>query len=144
MSNTNLYDNFPEDILLGVKVVIVNKKGEFLLLKRSNAGSRPGGWDFCGGAVEAGENPEQAAAREVEEESGLKVVNLSLIDKYSFAKDLIYGKVRHTMIIGYQGFAETDNVQLSDEHAEYKWLSKSAAEKLRLPKMHKRFLSLFR
>lgn len=144
MTNTNLYDNFPEDILLGVKVIITNIKGELLLLKRSNAGSRPGGWDFCGGAVGVGEKPEQAAVREVEEESGLKIVNLSLIDKYSFAKDLIYGKVRDTIIIGYQGFAETNKVKLSDEHTEYKWFSKSAAEKLRLPKMHKHFLSLFR
>ena len=56
--------------------VIVLRDGplEVLLLRRNdNSSFVPGAWVFPGGAIDAGETPEHAAARETFEEAGLSV-----------------------------------------------------------------------
>jgi 8-oxo-dGTP pyrophosphatase MutT (NUDIX family) len=50
--------------------VVFNDKKELLLI------SRGGYWDMAKGHIEAGETPEMAAVREVEEETGLKNIEL--------------------------------------------------------------------
>ena len=42
----------------------------FLIAHRSNAVEQPGTWGTWGGAIDSGENPEQAARREAIEEAG--------------------------------------------------------------------------
>lgn len=58
---------------------IFNEKGEVLLQRRGDFGK----WGFPGGAVELGETPEQAAIREVKEETGLEVEIRGLIGIYT-------------------------------------------------------------
>lgn len=59
----------PEDkpVILVVAGVI-EKGGKFLLTQRFDHASQGGLWEFPGGKVEAGESPEQALERELEEE----------------------------------------------------------------------------
>jgi 8-oxo-dGTP pyrophosphatase MutT (NUDIX family) len=89
--------------------------GRFLFLKRSDQGDEPGTWCNCGGGVEAGETPEQAAKREAVEEIG-----------YSEPYDLIPMDV-NTQPDGftYHNFfsivpTEFEPV-LNDEHTDFKW-----------------------
>lgn len=59
-----------------VGAVIVNEKGEILLL---NHVLRPGsGWGIPGGFINAGEQPEEAIAREILEEINLKISDVRL------------------------------------------------------------------
>lgn len=58
---------------------IFNEKGEVLLQRRGDFGK----WGFPGGAVELGETPEQAAIREVKEETGLVVEIHDLVGIYT-------------------------------------------------------------
>lgn len=51
-------------------------KGRKLLLKKATRGISVGKWNGPGGKVEVGETPEEGAAREVLEETGLKVRGL--------------------------------------------------------------------
>lgn len=56
-------------------IILVNKKGELLLLLRDNnpAIPFPHHWDLLGGHVEEGETPEEALGREIKEELNLDI-----------------------------------------------------------------------
>ncbi len=58
---------------------IRNEFGEILLQKRSDKNK----WGFPGGAIELGESAEEAAKREIKEETGLEVTVKNLIGIYT-------------------------------------------------------------
>src|SRR4051794_16297296 len=61
-------------------LVIQNKNNEYLLVYNKKFG----GWQFPGGKLEKGENAEQAAKREIFEETNLVVENLAKIGEEKF------------------------------------------------------------
>lgn len=70
-----------ETIILNFSgAVITNEKGEILLQKRSGTENV---WGLPGGAVEIGESIEEAAIRELKEETGLDIKVEYLIGVYS-------------------------------------------------------------
>jgi len=60
-------------ILLVVAAALVNSKNEILLAERPPGKRLAGKWEFPGGKVEAGESPEAALVRELQEELGIDV-----------------------------------------------------------------------
>ena len=50
---------------------IIERQGRLLICRRKAEQSHPLKWEFPGGKVEPGETPEQALARELEEELGI-------------------------------------------------------------------------
>lgn len=62
-----------------VGAVIINPHDQVLALERTD---NAGAWQFPQGGLEADEGPLAAAFREVEEETGLTPVRLSLIDEH--------------------------------------------------------------
>lgn len=68
-------NNIPNECYLPVVgVVIVNSKNEILLQKRSMLKkSNPGKWGICGGKINLGETPIDAAVRETLEEIGINI-----------------------------------------------------------------------
>ncbi|MPY66695.1 NUDIX domain-containing protein [Deinococcus sp. SDU3-2] len=56
--------------------VAVLRSGEVLLVRRGDNGR----WDVPGGGAQPGETPEQAARRELREETGLTVGDLRLLE----------------------------------------------------------------
>lgn len=60
-------------------VVLKAPTGRWLFLKRSDAGDHAGTWAFPGGKIEGGESPEQAAKRELAEETGHHTSNVEFI-----------------------------------------------------------------
>lgn len=64
---------------VGVGVLVLDGEGRLLLQKRSDNGC----WDYAGGAVEPDEDVEEAARRELEEETGLRAGALELFGVFS-------------------------------------------------------------
>jgi len=60
-------------------MIVTNEKDEVLLEERADDGF----WDFPGGSVEIGETTEEAAKRELNEETGLVAKSFSLFGVYS-------------------------------------------------------------
>lgn len=59
-----------------VGIGLIRRGGDYLIRRRPPlpGSPMPGVWEFPGGKCEPGESPEQAAARECEEETGLPVI----------------------------------------------------------------------
>lgn len=68
-----------ERIVLGVGAVVWNDRGEVLLVRRANP-PRRNEWSLPGGKVEFGEALQAALAREVQEETGLAIEILGLVE----------------------------------------------------------------
>lgn len=69
-------------ILTGSTVIVEDDQGRILLQRRVDTGL----WGIPGGSMELGESFEDAAIREVREETGLDVAHLSLLGLYSGQK----------------------------------------------------------
>lgn len=68
--------------------VYAERDGAILLLKRAEGSALAGQWYLPGGAAEAGETPEEAARRELLEQSGLTVGgDLELVGVYLNVSD---------------------------------------------------------
>ncbi len=95
-------------------------------------------WDFPKGVVEAGEDPLEAACREVEEETGLTDLVFSWGYGYRETEPYGQGKVARYYV------AETRQSEVvlpvsqelgRPEHHEYRWLSYEEARELLVPRL---------
>lgn len=68
----------PRTVIVAAGVVI--EKGRVLLTQRKAGAHLAGLWEFPGGKVEAGEDPRDALARELEEELGIRVTVGEAVD----------------------------------------------------------------
>lgn len=109
---------------LNTYIVLFNGD-KLLLLKRKN-----GLWEFPGGGIEWGETPEKSVIRETKEETGLSVENLSFLTVTSaiYEKE---GSEKHSIYIVYKGTTTDEDVKLSEEHDEYRWLMLTEAKFMR-------------
>lgn len=110
---------------LPIEVFIVVRRGdEYLVVHRvPEAGAY---WHGIAGGLEEGESPEEAAARELWEETGLEAVPTPLPTSF------VYGEITvHTFLIDVpQGWEP----ELNEEHDEYVWLPQDeAVERLYWP-----------
>jgi ADP-ribose pyrophosphatase YjhB (NUDIX family) len=107
------------DLQVGVKVLLKNQEGKYLLMRRSPYEKRGvGKWDLAGGRVEIGFSLMDNLAREVKEETGLRMMSAP---KLLAAQDIVWPD-RHVVRITYT--ADTDGEPtLGPEHSEYKWFS---------------------
>ena len=123
----------PEEVL-----VVVHRRGagdpEFLVLERSPA--RHAYWHVVAGALDAGEEAEAAARRELREETGLDAEVTPLGREYAYSLDDEPLDVRARFSpdvtqIAVTGFAAEAapgwEPSLDEEHVGYRWCSAEAA-----------------
>ena len=98
---------------------------EVLTLQRSQSTRCPTAWETVHGRIESGESPEQAAVREVREETGLAVQRLYNVVVQPF---YLHKLATVEMAVVFAGFVHrADPVALGEEHMRYEWLPPDAA-----------------
>lgn len=134
--DVEVHDQIPNQFCPQVQIsaCYLEVDGKILLLQQSKKKSQPGKWGVPAGKLEKQETPEQAAKRELFEETGidlgsdptrLQFVATLYIRRPGF--DFIYHSFKVQMHEGF--FPE---VQLSNEHQNYTWASSEDLEQLPL------------
>jgi 8-oxo-dGTP diphosphatase len=117
---------------VGVKVLVQNKHGEYLLLRRDKImdGETEAHWDIPGGRIEPEEALFDALKREIMEETGLAIPGMpKLLDAQDIfvpAADL------HVVRLTYSLQGEGNAVVISDEHQEARWVTPEEAKTFNL------------
>jgi bis(5'-nucleosidyl)-tetraphosphatase len=110
-----------EEISAGAVIYFEKANGE----RRYLALHYPAGhWDFPKGGVEDGESEEQAARREIREETGLTIE--SFVSNFKKKIDYHYRRadgLSHKQVIFFLARATSDRIQISYEHSGYEWLT---------------------
>ena len=87
--------------MVQVVAAIIEREGRILICRRKKEQSHGLKWEFPGGKLEPGESPEQALARELEEELGIRQAAGIEITRYEFCYPnknpilLIFFRVTH-------------------------------------------------
>ncbi len=109
-------------VQIAQKAILIREDGKILALRRSDTDPvRPLTWDLPGGEVEFGEDLQDSIKREIREEVGLMVENLTLLDCLAWVNP----RGEYWVAVGYVGRIPTDSaITLSFEHSEFEWISK--------------------
>ena len=105
-------------------ILVIRCQGKFLLVQRSETDDIfPGFWQNMGGKIEIGETVENAIAREMEEEVGLKLDSTPIfLHSYSWKKDDDSPtKLGLIFLIEFGGRIEDQEIKLCDELERYGW-----------------------
>ena len=100
---------------VSVAALVYNQKDEVLLIKSPRRG-----WEYPGGMVEPGETFEQALNREIEEETGVKILIRSFA---GISKNIQSDIVNIDFICEYT----YGDLKTSDESLEVKWVKREEA-----------------
>ena len=95
----------------------IRRAGQVLLLKRADGGSLTGRFETPGGKVDAGENHRQALARELHEETGLRLEGEPVLVG---VREIVSPSGREVTEFSYEVSA-AGRVTLSHEHHGHRW-----------------------
>ena len=119
---------------VGIKALIVNDEGRYLLLKASTRNyveNTEPYWDIPGGRIEEGANVEETLKREVEEETGVQEVSdirffTAVISNHEIP--LEDGRKAGLVLMVYKAkIPAGSTIKLSPEHTEYEWADPAEA-----------------
>jgi len=114
--------------VVGVKVLVFDKKGKLLILKRSSKTKVGGLWSFPGGTIGKGEDVQEAAIRETLEETKLEIGNIKVFDVTTINK----GKKDESIVVGFTASVKSGKIILNWEHDEYKWIDSRKSQEYNL------------
>ncbi len=110
------------ELQVGVKVLLKNNSGKYLLLYRSPIKYPDAkiGWDVVGGRIIPGTPLLVNLKREVKEETGLTLLK---VEKVLAAQDILRVSGKHVVRITYLGRAKGKIKLDENENLEYKWFT---------------------
>lgn len=111
---------YPARPIIGIGVAVL-RPGEVLLVRRSNP-PNAGAWSLPGGGQELGETAEQAARRELAEETGLEVGQLHLAAVVDSITPDLAGRLQfHYTIIDYVALWQGGQARPGGDISEIAW-----------------------
>ncbi len=128
---------YPEHPLTGVGAVVI-QNGKILLVKRA---FEPGAgkWSVPGGLVEVGEKLSEACVREAEEETGLRVKVLELINVFDMIDKDDSDKVKyHYVLVDFLVKPEGGELRPNAEVTEMRWVTREETRDLEMTKTARR------
>jgi ADP-ribose pyrophosphatase YjhB (NUDIX family) len=129
-------------VLISACAIIEGKDHEVLLMHEGDLPYHKR-WVLPGGYVRPNETVEQTVAREIEEETGLKVASTKLIGLFEDFLTEKDGSVNH-IIVAYKAEVVGGRIIFSKEATAYKWLTlKEALISTEIPNVFKRILEDF-
>lgn len=108
---------------------LVGENGRILVQKRPEGKPMAGLWEFPGGKVEAGETPESALVRELNEELGINVEEPDL-EPVAFASEAV--KDQHLILLLYICREWSGRIESADL-LDLQWLPVEAIHNLPMP-----------
>ncbi|MEK6860949.1 MAG: NUDIX hydrolase, partial [Nanoarchaeota archaeon] len=112
------FDLQKADINISVKAIITDSKGRYLILKDALSTSK--WWDLPGGHMDEQETELQSLSREIKEETQLDLIRANKL----FERYLKLGNKNRRVI--FFGAEVKGDIKLSEEHADYKWITLNA------------------
>lgn len=131
---------YPKQPLVGVGAVV--KRGDsVVLVKRMHEPSK-GLWSIPGGLVDLGERVEEAAVREVWEETGLKVKIMRLLDVIDNIMRDGDGKIRfHYVLVDYLAHPVDGELRAQSDVLEARWVKAEDLKEYEMTMTAKRLLT---
>lgn len=122
---------YPRNPIIGVGALVV-KGGKILLVKRRNDPGR-GLWSIPGGCQRVGESLEDAAIREVKEETGVSVKIVKLLEVRDYIVRDRWGEVKcHYVLIDFLAKPLGGELEPSSDVEDARWVSLDDASSLPL------------
>jgi ADP-ribose pyrophosphatase YjhB (NUDIX family) len=133
---------YPSRPIVGAGAV-VHRGTEVLLLKRRYPPNR-GRWALPGGLVELGERVEDAAAREILEETGLAVQIDGLVDvETDLHRDRASKLEYHYVLVDYLAKPIGGAIKLNAESSDYGWFTAAEVKDLDVSRGTRKVLETF-
>jgi 8-oxo-dGTP diphosphatase len=107
-----------QQVQLVVAVALIDPDGRVLIAERPPGKAMAGLWEFPGGKIEAGETPETALIRELDEELGIQV-KAACLAPFTFASHA-YGAFH--LLMPLYVCRRWDGTPRALEHAAIKWV----------------------
>lgn len=122
---------------------MVHRRGRVLLLKRKNP-PNAGKWALPGGLVELGETVQEAAVREIREETGLSVVVERLLDVQTDLHIDENSRIEyHYVLVDYLAKPVSGRIRLNAESYDSGWFTAGQIRRLAMSEGTKVVLGMF-
>ena len=132
---------YPERPIVGVGVVVLGPDG--IVLVRRGKPPRQGSWGLPGGAQERGETVDEAAVREVAEETGVKIDVLGLVDVVDSVGRDNSGRIQyHYTLIDLLAVVVDGGLNAGDDVDGAGWFQENDLDRLQLWSETRRVINL--
>lgn len=120
---------YPDRPIVGAGMLVI-EGGKVLLIKRGNEPNK-GLWSIPGGMIRLGESPEEAAIRELKEETGFDAIIENLLGVFNVVIRDNYGKIKyHYVVIDYLGKVIGGTLRPGSDVMDAKWFNIEEVSKI--------------